>query len=295
MHPHHRPVPKWATYATPVAVMVVVGAGVGHRRRRADQHGHRGAPVRAAEQDGVHEQRHELVPLDAVGPAGRPAGGPRRRRRTPRRRTRRTAASSPGRPRGGPSTSPGRSASWRRRGRPSGCHPRGRRAAAPAARADRTARAARVATRSTSASAPGSRRPASTARAGQRPDSALDVERGPVVGRREVDRLRADVAAEVGVEAAEPRPGRAVDGGEAPAEVLLGARPPRPPARSTPAPARAGPRARPRARRWRRSPAGPAGRRPPARTCRGAGRRASWRTAARRACPTGRRWRCRRR
>jgi hypothetical protein len=21
MHPHHRPVPKWATYATPIAVM----------------------------------------------------------------------------------------------------------------------------------------------------------------------------------------------------------------------------------------------------------------------------------
>src|SRR5215207_4169331 len=42
---------------------------------------------------------------------------------------------------------------------------------------------------------------------GERPDPALDVERCPLVGRREVDGLRADVAAEVGLEAAEPRPG----------------------------------------------------------------------------------------
>ena len=71
----------------------------------------RGGDVAAAELDGVHDERGDLVERDASSQPSA-SGKPRRRRRSSRRRSRRRAASSPGRTRGARRARPGPSASW---------------------------------------------------------------------------------------------------------------------------------------------------------------------------------------
>ena len=112
----------------------------------------------------------------------------------------------------------------RRPDRRGGCPPTGRRAAGPAVPAARTARRPAGRPRRRAATASGSRRPASTARCRQRPDPALDVERRP--SRRSASGRPAAIRCtrRVLVEAAEVRPGGAVERGEAPAEVGLARR-----------------------------------------------------------------------
>ena len=136
-------VPKWATYAAPVAVIVRRRCSCrSHRRQDLTQApSHRGAG-RRSRRTGWRGRAAAAAGTSRRGRASRRrAGRPRRRPRNVAHRTRRTAASSPGRPRGGPSTTAGsisqlRAAARRR----AGCRPTGRRAAAPAARPDRTAR-----------------------------------------------------------------------------------------------------------------------------------------------------------
>ena len=81
-----------------------------------------GAPTRstaravgAAEQHRVHEQRQQLVELDALAPALAPAARAPHTPRTAAARARRTAAASPGRPRGARRRRTGRSATGARR------------------------------------------------------------------------------------------------------------------------------------------------------------------------------------
>ncbi len=189
MAPHHRALPSWASYAAPVAVMVRLGVGLGHRGQQLTEHVHRGAPVGAAEQDGVHQQRHQLVPRHPLRPARRQRVRPRRRRRTRRRRSRRTAASSPGRPRGGPSTAAG-SISQLAPSRSTIRLPAHRSPCSSAGGSGGPhSSPALVPSRSTIASAPASSRPSATARADERAHPPLDVELGPVRRRREVDGL----------------------------------------------------------------------------------------------------------
>ena len=239
----------------------------------------------------------ELVPA-RPGPASRrPAGTPRRRRRRPPRRTRRTAASSPGRPRGDPSRSPGRSPS---------CAPARSTRRLPAHRSPCSSAGGSGGPHSSSArggrlldagrGAAGSTRPRLDGPAGQWPQPPLDEELGPVVGRREVDGLRAEVAGRRVVEAAEVRTGDAVQRGQLDPEVgarSLAVRPPtsihsstRPDGRSR---TTSGTPTRRRSRRARQ-PGGLALEQAGHRRRVGLGEQ-----RARRACPAGRPGRCRRR
>ena len=183
-----RPTPR------PVAVIVLSVLVSVVVVKSLTQHGHRRRAVGAAEQDGVHEQRGQLVPRRPGRASRRPAGTPRRRRRTRPRRSRRTAASSPGRPRDAPSRRPGRSAS---------CAPAASTRRLPAHRSPcRSAGGSGGPHRSSARArgllderrAPGVEPAELDGPAGQRPQAALDEELGPVVGRREVDGLRAEVA-----------------------------------------------------------------------------------------------------